>query len=357
MAVPEHDYAATIRDTVMPWRDGHAVPLQVVGVGGVVLDAVRFPAVQGAPAVVVVGGRTESHRKYAELFYDLSDTGWALYAYDHRGQGLSGRLLGDADKQHVERFDDYVDDLELFIDNVVRPRGHRKVFLLAHSMGALVATRLVQLRPRKVDAVVLCSPMHRFNTDPFPEAVAQALAAAGVAAGEGDAYALGQGPRESTPFEDNSVTTSRARYNANEAAVAADPRLGLGGVTYNWVREAFSAASSARHDAGRLRVPTLLLQSGDDSIVRNDGSDAVCNLARDCRKARIPGARHELLAERDDLRDDVLRRVREFLAQQAEASDGWDDPAGCAAARGGAGEGLLLLALVVARRRVRQTTP
>jgi hypothetical protein len=44
-------------------------------------------------ALVLVGGRTVYAEKNAELLFDLKDAGFFLYIYDHRSQGLSGRLI------------------------------------------------------------------------------------------------------------------------------------------------------------------------------------------------------------------------------------------------------------------------
>ncbi|MCV6036713.1 alpha/beta fold hydrolase, partial [Escherichia coli] len=51
-------------------------------------------------AVLIVNGRIESSWKYQELFYDLYRQGYDVYSFDHRGQGLSDRLLSDSDMGH-----------------------------------------------------------------------------------------------------------------------------------------------------------------------------------------------------------------------------------------------------------------
>ncbi len=61
--------------------------------------------------VVICPGRIESYVKYAELAYDLFHLGFDVLIIDHRGQGRSGRLLADPHLGHVNRFNDYVDDL------------------------------------------------------------------------------------------------------------------------------------------------------------------------------------------------------------------------------------------------------
>ena len=67
-------------------------------------------------AIVVVNGRIECTYKYQELFYDLYRQGYNIYSYDHRGQGLSDRLVKNHDIGYVEEFDDYVQDLALMVE-------------------------------------------------------------------------------------------------------------------------------------------------------------------------------------------------------------------------------------------------
>ena len=57
-------------------------------------------------AILVVNGRIECCSKYQELFYDLFQQGYDVYSYDHRGQGLSDRLIEDKQMGYVDEFDD-----------------------------------------------------------------------------------------------------------------------------------------------------------------------------------------------------------------------------------------------------------
>ena len=68
-------------------------------------------------SIVLVTGRTESYLKYQELAFDLHQQGYNIFIIDHRGQGLSERLLKDNQKGYVKNFDDYAHDLKQFIDN------------------------------------------------------------------------------------------------------------------------------------------------------------------------------------------------------------------------------------------------
>ncbi len=89
------------------WRQ-HAVEGEFKGKDGV---TIRYAALRQAKverAILIVNGRVESYLKYQELAWDLWRQGYSLYLIDHRGQGMSGRMLNDPQKGYVDQFDDYV---------------------------------------------------------------------------------------------------------------------------------------------------------------------------------------------------------------------------------------------------------
>ena len=131
--------------------------------------------------IVISNGRTESFIKYKEVVYDLWHAGYSVYVFDHRGQGFSGRILQPASEGssseakralreigHVERFNDYVDDLKTFVDRVVKPDSNRNLALLTHSMGGAIASLYLQKHSGDFAAAVLMSPMHEPNISPLP---------------------------------------------------------------------------------------------------------------------------------------------------------------------------------------------
>ncbi|MCU6340252.1 alpha/beta fold hydrolase, partial [Enterobacter quasiroggenkampii] len=91
--------------------------------------------------------------------YDLFHLGFDVLISDHRGQGRSGRLLADPHLGHVNRFNDYVDDLAAFWQQEVQPGPWRKRYILAHSMGGAISTLFLQRHPGVCDAIALTAPM------------------------------------------------------------------------------------------------------------------------------------------------------------------------------------------------------
>ena len=94
-----------------------------------------LPEADPRAILLVVHGLAEHSGRYTNLINHFVPKGYAIYALDQRGHGKSDGL-----RSHVERFSEYLDDLKTFFD-IVRSEHHdNKIFLVGHSLGALVAT-------------------------------------------------------------------------------------------------------------------------------------------------------------------------------------------------------------------------
>jgi lysophospholipase len=266
--------------------------------------------------VVLLGGRTEFAEKYVELFHDLYDLNVDFYSYDHRGQGMSERLLPDPHKGHVDNFDDYVEDLKIFCDDIVA-RRHSNVFVLAHSMGGAITALFQRKYPGVLGGAILCSPMFEIDTSPIPSLLARWLARGAVGLGYGNNYIIRGGPYRGTmPFAGNPLTSSRKRFANSLALVEENPQLALGSPTNNWLWQAFRAAENIVASQVTSDLPILLLQGGSDPVVTAAGHEQFCRHNSSCRLHTIEGGRHELLMEQDALRSRAIDRITDFLVEQ-----------------------------------------
>lgn len=260
------------------WAD--TVSGDFVGLKNITLHFEKSEVAAERAAVVLINGRGESLTQYRNLVRDLNAMGYSVYSYDHRGQGLSGRLLADPKIGHVEHFSDYVADLRVFIENVVNARPHEKRFLLGHSMGGAVAALFARAHPHAIDGLVLSAPMMQINTYPYTETQAYLISEAGVLAGRGDQYVLGKKAH---------------------------------GVSYRWAREALRATFAVRRYANEIKTRTLLLQAGFDKLVRSEGQDRFCSKAPACLSYTIYKSSHAILMENDPIRADALKVIGAFL--------------------------------------------
>jgi len=278
--------------------------------------------------LVISSGRSEGYLKYKELSYDLFKLGFNVFLIDHRGQGLSERLLENSHKGYVDKFQYYVDDLSTFIDSVVKPncalKGNtNKPYLLAHSMGGAIAARYLQEHPKTIQAAVLSSPMLGFNSVGIPNVIATSLIKVANQVNQwvgGDSwYFIGQADYvpnvdAATAFTDNPLMQSPLRFQHFYQTYHDTPALQLGGVTVKWLAESLTALDTIFTKLDKITTPTLVLQAGDDSIVSNEAQNDFCQQLHQLHSKSCPNGKpvvveeayHELFFEKDSYRQQAL---------------------------------------------------
>lgn len=261
--------------------------------------------------LIIVPGRTEPALKYAELIYDLKNSGYDFFVIDHQGQGESERLLRDSHKGHVLNFNDYVNDFNQFYSIIRKIKNNPKTHLIAHSMGGAIAVKFMSQSQWAIEKAVLIAPMMKLNTPPYPETVARIFAKLLVKVGKGETYAPDYGPYipEEDIFETNPYTSSEGRFNIAKYIFTNWPHLTVGGPTARWVHESLKATKNIHKLPFGTKV--LLFQAGKDEIVKNSRQTVFC---RDlCKLISIPEAKHEILVERDEIRNPAMDQIKSFL--------------------------------------------
>jgi acylglycerol lipase len=112
-----------------------------------------LPAGPPTGVVVIAHGFAEHSGRYAPVAARLVADGLAVRAPDHRGHGLS-----EGKRTSVVRFDDYVDDLTTVVEQAREEWASRRVILLGHSMGGLIALRLAVRAGVPIDGLVVSAP-------------------------------------------------------------------------------------------------------------------------------------------------------------------------------------------------------
>jgi lysophospholipase len=157
--------------------------------------------------------------------------------------------------------------------------------------------------------------MLELDTGAFPEAAALTIASGVCSRGSGKSFAVGQTHFDPTlTFEDpdNVVTHSRARFDLKMATLRAHPELALGGVSYRWLCEALQATSFVQTLGKYSNVPMLLFQAGSDTLVEPGAQNRYCDEAARCQMVAYDGSYHEVLMERDAIRNDALTKAIRF---------------------------------------------
>jgi lysophospholipase len=268
-------------------------------------------------AVVIIPGRGDPFLSFEETIYDLAQKGYSVYAMDERGQGSSDRLLSDPQKGYVTHFEDYVHDAKVFVDSVVNARPHEKRFILAHSMGGAIAASYCYHYPSDFTAAILVAPMLEIVTSPFTMWEARVIAWVEMFLGRGKEYAPTQNPYDpNETFESNKLTESKVRWENKHEILVDNKSLQLGGATNQWVTRALSAGRKIHSIADRIETPILLLTAGADQVVQIPEQAYFCKHAKRCQAvAPYSGSQHDILAERDSIRDDAMSQIFEFMSE------------------------------------------
>jgi alpha-beta hydrolase superfamily lysophospholipase len=108
----------------------------------------------------------------------MSARGWAVYAVDTRAHGRSPGA-----KVHVQRFDEFLEDVRSMLAAVRARRSDGPVFLLGHSQGGLVLLQYALRQPEDLAPIVVASPflaaqpaLRRSATFRLPRAVLRCVA-------------------------------------------------------------------------------------------------------------------------------------------------------------------------------------
>lgn len=117
----------------------------------------KAPA-EGHSHIALLHGYAEHLGRHAEVTQALVQAGYVVHLLDVRGHGKSG-----GKRAFVEKFQDYLDDTELFLARVREEAKGAPLFLLGHSHGSLIAARYLLDKPDAVKGVVLCAPYFRLK--------------------------------------------------------------------------------------------------------------------------------------------------------------------------------------------------
>lgn len=113
-----------------------------------------FPVSEPKALVLVAHGFAEHSGRYLHVIEQLRDNNFSVLAVDFRGHGYS-----HGDRGYIEDFSRYEEDLFCALKMAKEKSEGQKIFLLAHSMGAMVAIRFVAKHHHSLAGLVLSSPL------------------------------------------------------------------------------------------------------------------------------------------------------------------------------------------------------
>lgn len=113
---------------------------------------------EGRPRAVLafVHGHMEHSGKYLHFGRAMARRGHAWYGLDRRGHGRS-----EGQRGHVDRFVQYLEEVEDFLKLMRNQESITPLFLTGHSVGGMIALMYGLQHPEGLAGVIACSPWLR----------------------------------------------------------------------------------------------------------------------------------------------------------------------------------------------------
>lgn len=259
----------------------------------------RWPRPEPTARLLLVHGFAEHSGRYDHVAAALLACGIDVTAFDLRGHGESGGT-----RAFVERFDDYLDDVDAALGTITGQRGAEPLFLLGHSMGGLVAALHVLDRPTGIDGLVMSSPCFGFAVRvPGWKSTAARVCSRLL-------------PRLSLPSGlDRDLLSHDPEI---QRALRQDPHS-LTNATARWYTETLAAQRRGLARAGDLRLPLLCQAAGIDGVVDAEQGRRFFDAAGSTDKQWLDydGLYHEIYNELQ--RDRVLQDLTTWLEARVTA--------------------------------------
>jgi len=264
---------------------------------------------EGIPrgTVALIQGRAEFIEKYYEVVGEILARGFAVAAFDWRGQGLSQRLLGDRRKGHVWRASDYRLDLEAFQRHLLAPDCPKPWFALAHSMGASALLDYAGSGPDAApyERIVAVAPLiHLYGMAGSSTARKTAFLLNGLGMGRLSTWGGGRQTLARLPFANNVLTRDRRRFFRAVDVINAAPSLAIGAPTIGWAHAAYELCERLNADgfAENIRTPVLFLAAGKERLVSTPAIERFALRLKNAACVVLTESEHEIMMERDAIR-------------------------------------------------------
>jgi lysophospholipase len=190
-------------------------------------------------------------------------------------------------------------------------------FALAHSTGGLICLRAARDGRTRFTRMVLDGPLLGLGSNQPSQGFAHSLMAimTAIGLGELDLPSRRATTIERMQFENNPLTSDPARFQRNVEIAQKIPRVTVGVPTYGWLYAACRAMAEASDGgfAPAINVPILMVAGSLDRVVSVQAIEALAGELRAGSLVILPGARHDILMERNLLREQYWAAFDAFI--------------------------------------------
>lgn len=257
------------------------------------------PEVAPRAILLVAHGAGEHGARYQRLAQFFTGHNFAVAALDHNGHGNSAGVPG-----HVNSFDDYLFDLEVFQREIASLFPSVPMFLVGHSMGGLIGSLfLLQHQERFVGGILSgAAIMTELEPGRVQMLLLRLLAVLTPRLGmlQLDPKGVSRDPEEVRKYVE-------------------DPLVYHGKMSARMMRELLAGMNAIQLGAGGITLPMLIMHGEADTMTAPQGSRFLHeNISSSDRTLKIyPGLSHEIYnePERLEVMEEVLAWCEERLSR------------------------------------------
>ena len=251
-----------------------------------------YPSGTAKAILALVHGFGEHCDRYSTVTTALTQAGYAIFGFDNQGHGRS-----EGQRGHINRWQDYRDNVRAFLTQVRQHEPNLPLFVLGHSLGGLIVLDFALNAPQGLTGIIISGPPIRPVGIAKPYLVVIARALSGI------------WPRFSMDVGAGAETLSRDPAIVNQTE---DDPLTHSMATVRWGTECLVAIATVRRNIAQLQVPILLIHGSADKVNDVKGSEEIfARITSDKTLKIYPGSYHEPHNDLD--RNQVMNDVIEWL--------------------------------------------
>lgn len=314
--IPERVFGNIMSTEVEPYLQKKGRQGELFATDGTLLHYEAYEKILSRGSIVILHGFTESAEKFRETAYYFRKAGYSVFVPDLRGHGKSAHKSAKIGRVEADSFDEYADDLHLFIESIVKPASiNGRIYIYSHSLGSTVALLYMMKHSHTVSKAVLSSPMICGNMG-MPVPVAGAAAKLLCSLGGSNVSAPGRCVFNPAQTVEQSDAVSPERFSYYHEKRKREPLYQTSGPSFGWVKASIEARDRILSDEGikRLKADMLIFRPEEDKQLLSEYTEKFAEKAG-IKIKDVENSKHEIFMSGDETLDWYYGEILEFFSE------------------------------------------
>ena len=313
--VDEKNYAAEMQNEIEPYLEKIRTEGNFSSFDGKNIHYEAHTIDNAKGNVVIVHGFTEFAEKFREMAYYFVKNGYNAFALDNRGHGHSYRMKGSIETVRLNNFSDYIEDLDYFVNKIVKPHNNLPLHVFSHSMGGGIAARYIQVHNDTFEKAILSSPMICAQTGapiPLSKKIMKTVSSLGLK----NVSVPGMCKFKPDATYEDSSDTCKERFEYFLTKRRNNECYRTAGPSFGWVNEALKLTDDLLDDNNcrHIKSKVLIFQPESDNRVISSYQNTFADKINDAKIVYIKGSKHEIFGTTNDVMQGYIEKIFEFLS-------------------------------------------